>query len=257
MDTPSHRFASALSSSDKRALLAELFQKEVARTRQLPLSFAQQRLWFLHQLAPGSPCYNIARSVTISGSLTVLALEQSLNELACRHEIVRTRFVASGGEPVQVIEPVLRFRLPVKDLSVLAHDERAEQVRELSQAEARHPFDLAQDPLLRVQLLRLEEQEHILLLSMHHIIADEWSLGIFFRELSVLYSAFSTGRPSPLPALPLQYADYALWQREWLNGPVQRPQLVYWKEQLSNLTSLELPRGRARATTQTFNGGYE
>ena len=181
----------------------------VSREQDLPLSFAQQRLWFLDQLEPGSSAYNIPNAVRLSGKLDTKALEQSMQELVRRHESLRTTLRTREGQPVQVIRPVRRFRLPIADLSVLLPKQSEAVVRQLAQQEARHPFDLLHGPLLRVNLVRLSEDEHVLLVTMHHIISDGWSMSVFVRELTVLYNAFVMGQPSPLPELSLQYADFA------------------------------------------------
>src|SRR5437660_7846711 len=174
MDTVSNQSKADL--ARKRALLAELLQKKARQPKHVPLSFAQQRLWFLHQLAPDSPFYNISRSITLRGHLQRAALEQSLNELVRRHEALRTRFAVIEGRPVQVIEPGLHVSLSVEDLTALASSEREAVVYHLAHEEARRPFDLANGPLIRTCLLYLGEQEHVLLLTMHHIISDGWSM---------------------------------------------------------------------------------
>ena len=204
----------------------------VSRDKDLPLSFAQQRLWFLDQLEPGSTVYNVPGTVRIRGQLNVAALDQSLNEIVTRHEVLRTTFSTVGGQPVQIIASSLSLSLPVVDLSAQAETEREEDAQRLAREEARRPFDLARGPLVRATLLRLAHEDHVLLLSLHHIVCDGWSMGVFYRELSVLYQAFSNGQPSPLTALPIQYADFGVWQRQWLAGEVLETQLSYWREQL-------------------------
>ena len=204
----------------------------VPRDGDLPLSFAQQRLWFIDQLEPGISAYNIPAAVRLKGPLNLAALEQSLNEIVKRHEALRTTFARWMDGPTQVIAPTLTITLPVVDLRELSESERETEVRRLVTAEAQRPFDLSRGPLLRVTLLRLGEEEHVGLLTMHHIVSDGWSTGILIREMAVLYVAFSAGRSSPLPALPIQYADFAHWQRQWLQGEVLETQLAYWKEQL-------------------------
>ena len=227
----------------------------IPRDRELPLSFAQQRLWFLDQLAPGNLFYNIPMAVRLTGRLDVEALERSLNEILRRHEVLRTTFRAEGGKPVQVIAPELRLTLPVEDLSHLPEAEREAEAQRRVQEEAQRPFDLTQGPLLRVRLLKLGEEEHIATVTMHHIISDAWSMEVFLRELAILYEAFSQGRPSPLPDLPIQYADFAHWQREWLQGEVLERQLAYWKEQLKDQPlMLDLPTDRPRPAIQSWPG---
>ena len=232
--------------------------KPVARDGELPLSFAQQRLWFLEQLEPGSAAYNIPDAFRLSGPLDVAVLSRCLNEIIRRHEILRTTFHTVGGKPVQVIAPELTLPLPVISLESLDAAQREAEVARLARESGSQPFDLARGPLLRVKLLRLAETEHVLLLTVHHIISDDWSSNVMFREIALLYQAFSNGQPSPLAELPIQYADYAHWQRAWLRGEVLAEHLNYWKQQLSDSPSLlELPTDRPRPGVQTFNGSYE
>ena len=220
-----------------------------------PTSFGQQRLWFLHQWEPGTPLYNMPRSFRLTGRLDIAALEQSVNELVRRHESLRTFFSVVDGQPLQVITPNLTVTLPAMDLSSLTDAERESEALRLATEEARHPFDLSRGPLLRVTLLRLAEQEHVLLLTLHHIVSDGWSMGVLFRELSVLYEAISNGKPSPLAELPLQYPDFAVWQRERLQGKVLENQLAYWKTQLADAPAvLELPADRPRPPVQSYRG---
>jgi amino acid adenylation domain-containing protein len=224
----------------------------------LPLSFAQQRLWFLDQLVPDAPIYNIPLAYRVMGRLNVGALDQSLGEIVRRHEALRTTFTAVDGQPIQVIAPEINLRLPVVDLQEIAETERDNEVQRLATQEAQQPFDLTIGPLLRVKLLRLDEAEHVLLLTMHHIVSDAWSLGVLMRELGVLYEAFSTGNPASVPELPIQYADFAIWQREWLSGEVLESQLAYWKQQLGGeLPALELPTDRPRPPVQTYRGARQ
>ena len=223
-----------------------------------PTSFAQQRLWFLHQWEPETPLYNIPRSFRLTGWLDIAALEQSVNELVRRHESLRTFFSVVDDQPRQVITPSLTVMLPVMDLSSIPDGERESETLRLATEEARRPFDLSRGPLLRGTLLRLAEQEHVLLLTLHHIISDGWSMGVLFRELSALYDAFSTGKPSPLAELPLQYPDFAVWQREWLQGEVLEGQLSYWKNQLADAPAvLELPTDRPRPPVQSYRGARQ
>jgi hypothetical protein len=223
-----------------------------------PVSFAQQRLWFLDQFEPSSAVYNIPAAVRITGLLNVAALEQSLNEIVQRHETLRTTFSAVQGEPMQVINPTLALTLAVTDLQQLPEAKREAEVRRLAGQEARRPFDLSQGPLLRATLLRLGEKDHVLLLTMHHIVSDGWSMGVLFREVSVLYEAFATGEPSPLSELPIQYADFAVWQRQWLQGEVLEKQLDYWRKQLEAAPPLlELLTDRPRPTIQAYRGARQ
>ncbi|HEU4834641.1 MAG TPA: amino acid adenylation domain-containing protein, partial [Pyrinomonadaceae bacterium] len=228
------------------------------RDGELPLSFAQQRLWFIDQLTPGRTVYNIPLSVRLSGELNVTALEQTLNEIIKRHEVLRTSFAVVDQQPVQVIAPDVSLTLTVQDLTSLPEPEREAETIRLADAEAHQPFDLSCGPLLRVKLLRLDETEHVVLMTMHHIITDGWSLGVLIREVAVLYRAFAQGEPLPLPELPVQYADFAMWQRERLQGEELERQLSYWREQLAGAPAiLELPTDRPRPPLQTFSGAHE
>jgi amino acid adenylation domain-containing protein len=232
--------------------------RPVSRDEQLPLSFSQQRLWFLDQLEPGSLAYNLAPAYQLTGRLDVRALERTVNEIIRRHEALRTVFKSVDGQPHQVILPSLTVKVPVIDLREIVSDaERAAEVRRLFTAEAQRPFDLFRGPLLRVTLLWLTENEYVLILAIHHIVYDGWSIGILARELSELYEAFSNGKPSPLAELPVQYADFAQWQRQWLQGEVLEEQLAYWKKQLESAPTLQLPTDRPRPAVQTFRGARQ
>jgi acyl carrier protein len=225
------------------------------RDGELPLSFAQQRLWFINQLEPGSAFYNVPSAVRLKGDLKRGALEQTLTEIVRRHEVLRTRFGTVDGRAVQVIEDAEPVKLEVVDLSELEVEAREARVREWAAQEAATPFDLSRGPLLRVKLLRLDEQEHVVLLTMHHIVMDGWSLGIFIREIATLYEAFMDGRPSPLPELSIQYGDFALWQRAYLQGEVLEQQLKYWREQLAGAqTVLKLPTDKPRPAIYSYRG---
>jgi amino acid adenylation domain-containing protein/non-ribosomal peptide synthase protein (TIGR01720 family) len=230
----------------------------VVRDGVLPLSFAQQRLWFLDQLEPGSPTYNMPAAVRLSGALDTAALESSLNAIVGRHEVLRTTFTTVEGQPSQLIAPILAIRLSIVNLEGMPAAERELEAQRLAADEARLPFDLAHGPLLRATLLRLDVEEHVLLLTMHHIISDGWSIGVLMRELAALYSAGLAGRQPALPILPIQYADYAHWQRAWLQGQVLDTQLAYWKQQLAGAPALlELPTDRPRPPVQTFQGAHQ
>ncbi|MEH1866379.1 MAG: amino acid adenylation domain-containing protein [Nostoc sp.] len=234
----------------------QLSIQPVPRDGELPLSFAQQRLWFLHELSPDSRSYNMLLILRLEGSLNIVALQQSLSELVRRHEILRTTFPAVDGKPIQVIAPPTEFTLPVYDLQGLSALEQTAQIRQIVESVASKAFDLAVGPLVEFTLLQLSDREHILLLKMHHIIYDGWSLEIFNRELSQLYTAFSQGLPNSLPELPIQYADFAFWQRQWLAGEVLERQLTYWQKQLAGVSGvLELPTDKPRPPVQTFRGG--
>jgi amino acid adenylation domain-containing protein len=230
--------------------------RPVSRDIDLPLSFTQERLWFLEQLQPGTAAYTIPAAVRLVGRLNEEALERSLNELVRRHESLRTIFPIEGASPVQRIAQHLPAH--VTRIELLPGDEQEAEVERLIVEETRRPFDLAHGPLLRMSLLRLGEQEHVMLLTMHHIVSDGWSMSIFVRELSALYRAFSAGEPSPLAELPVQYADFAAWQREWLQGEVLETQLAYWKRHLGGkLPVLELPTDYPRPIIQTFQGAQQ
>ena len=221
----------------------------------IPLSFAQERLWFLDQLETDSTAYNLSNVLRLKGPLNVPALQYSLQELVRRHETLRTTFPASGGSPVQCIVPELSLPLSVHSLDTLPAEARETEARLYARKEARRPFDLARGPLLRTSLLRLAEEEHWLVLVIHHIIADAWSLGILRQELATVYTAFCTGRAVALPELPIQYADYAVWQRQRLQGEVLEQQLTYWKEQLAGAPPVvDLPPDRPRPAVQTYQG---
>ncbi|MCC5624156.1 condensation domain-containing protein, partial [Nostoc sp. CHAB 5715] len=223
-----------------------------------PTSFAQQRLWFLHQLEPNSSVYNLPYGLRITGNLRVDALQQAFETIVNRHEILRTTFTTVDGNPMQVIAKSRSIVIPVVNLSEWSEVDRAAQVQRLITKEAEYPFDLAHGSLLRVTLLQLGEKEYLLLLTLHHIIFDGWSIGVFIGELTALYKAFSTGTASPLPELPIQYADYAIWQREWLQGMALKTRLDYWKRQLAgSLPVLELPTDHPRLAVQNFQGATE
>lgn len=223
----------------------------------VPLSFAQQRLWFLDQLVPGSPFYNVATAVRLSFAVDGRALERSLNECVRRHESLRTTFGRLDGQPVQQIAPSLKIPITIRDLRGLPASQREKEARRIATEEALQPFDLAQGPLIRAGLLKLGERDQVLLLTLHHIISDGWSMTVLAREFSTLYRAFASGKSSPLPELAIQYADYAVWQRNWLQGDRLARQLAYWKQQLADLPSLRLPTDRPRPATGTFRGAYE
>ncbi|MEH1780418.1 MAG: amino acid adenylation domain-containing protein [Nostoc sp.] len=232
--------------------------QRVPQDGEIPLSFAQQRLWFLHHISPDSRFYDMLQILRLEGSLNIVALEQSLGELVRRHEILRTTFPAVDGRPVQVISPPTDSILPVCDLQDLSAQEKTAQVRQIAESIASKTFDLAAEPLVQFTLLQLSDQEYVLLLKMHHIIYDGWSLDIFNRELSQLYTAFTQGLPNPLPELPIQYADFAVWQRQWLTGEVLESQLAYWQQQLAGVSGvLELPTDKPRPPVQSFQGGVE
>ena len=245
------------SRADRSASLMRPIGK-VSRDTDPPLSFAQERLWFLYQLEPENPLYNVPCAIRIGGPLDVRALEQSINEIIRRHESLRTRFAVSGAQPVQVIVPTLTIPMPVRDLEELPLAEREAEAARLAGEEARRSFNLGAGPLVRASVLRLAPEQHVLLLNIHHIASDETSRDIIQRELVSLYEAFAQGKPSPLPELKTQYADYAAWQRGWLqNGSLER-ELAHWRSRLEDAPAvLELPTDHSRPAVQSFRGGNE
>jgi amino acid adenylation domain-containing protein len=230
----------------------------ISRSSNLPLSFAQARLWFLDQLQPNSAFYNIPTALRLSGQLNVTALESNINEIIRRHEALRTNFTTIEGQPIQVIASTLELKLLFVDLQNLPFDEREVEAQRLATNEAQQPFDLEREPLVRVMVLQLGSSEYVFLLIVHHIIFDGWSTDVFYGELAALYEAKCTGKPLILPELPVQYADFAVWQRHWLTGEVLETQLNYWKQQLKDApTLLELPTDRLRPAVQTFRGTHQ
>ncbi len=226
----------------------------VSRDRDLPLSFAQRRMWFLNQLEPESAYYNVPLAMRLTGRLDTDALEKAINEVIRRHEVFRTTFPTVDGDPIQVIHQATSLPLTVEDIS----GEGEDRAIELAAEESAKPFDLTVWPLLRIRLLKLGSEEFVALLTVHHIISDGWSMGVLVREIAALYAAFVEGKTSPLTELPLQYADFAAWQQEWLHGNVLEEQLDYWKKQLSGApTVLELPTDRPRPAMQKFHGATE
>ncbi|MBD2339090.1 amino acid adenylation domain-containing protein [Calothrix sp. FACHB-156] len=225
----------------------------------IPLSWSQQRLWFLEQLEGSSAAYNMPAAVKLQGNLNINALEQALDEIVRRHEVLRTSFQTINGVPSQVIGTAVSLTLPIIDLQELPETEQVQQVQQLIITAAAKPFNLAIAPLMRSQLLRLGKQSHVLVMNLHHIVCDGWSVGVFIQELSTLYAAFAEGKSSPLPELAIQYADFAVWQRQWLNGEVLAKKLDYWKQQLAGAPPLlELPSDRPRPPVQSYHGGnYE
>lgn len=255
-------------SNAKRELLAKLLSGDIdaeptptrtitRRSSDTPpqLSFSQERLWFLDQLMPGSPVFNVPMAVPVSGALDRSVLQRCVNEIVRRHEVFRTKFLTVDGKPTPVISEAVPAPIPMIDLTSLAEPARAVECQMLAKAESLRPFDLERGPLVRTTLIRLSQQESIFLLTMHHIVSDGWSILIFFRELSALYQAFAKGEASPLAELPVQYADFAQWQRDWLQGEVLERQLAYWKNKLAGeLPVLDLPADRPRPAVQTYPG---
>lgn len=228
------------------------------RDGQAPLSFSQERMWFLHQLEDCGPAYTIPAAVRLTGSLKVEILEQSLNEIVRRHEILRTGYSTLDGRPYPAVSPSFTITMTPTDLSRIPSSEQEKEVARLAREHAQLPFDLAHAPLFRLTLLRLSETDHVLFLMMHHIISDAWSLGVFFKELGSHYAALIHQQPPSLPDLPLQYSDFSYWHRKWLTGPVLDSQLVYWKGRLADAPGmLDLPTDRPRPAQQTFHGALE
>jgi non-ribosomal peptide synthetase component F/alpha-ketoglutarate-dependent taurine dioxygenase len=228
------------------------------RDTHLPLSFSQQRLWFIEQLGHGKAAYSLLTPVRLTGNLDVASLARALTEIVRRHEVLRTTFALVDSQPVQVIGEPFELDLTPIDLSHVASSERERVAFELLRTEAARPFDLSAGPLLRTRLVKLTQREHVLVLVMHHIVGDGWSTGVLVREMNALYAAYSLGEPSPLGELPIQYGDYAVWQRQRLSGELLAEELAYWRRQLAGAPQvLELPTDRARPAVQSFRGESE
>ena len=247
--------------------LQQLQQQDIAQTSlpilkraenvQLSLSFAQQRLWFLDQFEPNSPFYNIPLALRLAGNLKVRALEQSLQEIITRHEALRTNFITVDGKASQIIQTHTDWQVSVVDLRHLPKSEQELVTQQLAQEHALQPFDLARQPLIRATLVVLSDTEHILLVCMHHIVSDGWSMGVFVKELATLYDGYAQGKSPNLAPLPIQYADFALWQRQWLQGDILQSQLDYWQQQLKDAPALlALPTDKPRPAVQTFAGAH-
>ncbi|MEH2121103.1 amino acid adenylation domain-containing protein [Nostoc sp.] len=235
--------------------LPSIFLTQAEKTTSIqPLSFAQQGLWFINQFTPDSHTYNIPIVISLKGCINLAVLQDSLNEIIRRHEVLRTSFAAVDGQPAQVINQVPPLTLAVEDLRSLSDSERTQEAQHLAIEFAQQPFDLSDQSLLRIKVLKLNDKYYQLLVTLHHIIADGWSIGILIKELAALYEAFSRDK-SPLPELPIQYRDFVNWQRKWLDGERIQPKLAYWKQKLSGeLPVLNLPTDRARSPVQTFKG---
>ncbi|MDZ8262378.1 condensation domain-containing protein [Nostoc sp. ChiQUE01b] len=248
-------FLQRLNKNERDIFSQEQIKFQSRKSNCFPLSFPQQRLWLLEQLYPGSFTYNEPAALRFVGDLNIAALEQSFVEIVRRHEVFRTTFPTVDGQPVQAIAPTGSIKLPMVNLRDLPKVEQEALVQQLAQQEAQLPFDLTRESLLRVTLLHLGEKDNVVLVTTHHIVSDGWSMGVFVRELAALYEAFCAGKPSPLPKLPIQYADFCVWQRHWLQGEVLEEKLTYWKRQLStNLPVLQLPTVRPRETVITNQG---
>ncbi len=224
----------------------------VPRDQPLPLSFAQQRLWFIDQLTPGGVMYNVTGRIRLHGKTDPMVVAKALSELCRRQEVLRTRFPSIDGQPVQFIDPSAAVDLPVSDLRELPAEERRDKARQVMSSQARTAFDLAAGPLVRFHLLLMNDDQATLVYTMHHSITDGWSMGILSQEVSTLYEAYRNGQEPSLPELPIQYADYAVWQKAWLQGESLREQVDFWKSQLQGITTLEFPSDRPRPSVQTF-----
>jgi acyl carrier protein len=238
----------------EQGLIAPAIER-VPRNQRLPLSFAQQRLWVLDQIEPNNPLYNIPRALRLTGDLNVEALKMALHCIVARHEVLRTTYGSEKGQPFQIIADELQQPLKLVDLSALPSADREKQAHRLVNDEAATPFDLAKDPIIRHMLLKLDGEDHILVVNTHHIADDGWSTGILLRELTALYECALNGKPTQLPELAIQYADYAVWQRKWLQGEVLEQQIAYWRERLMGAPPvLSIPSDRPRLEKPTFRG---
>jgi len=258
-------------SDAKRLLIEKYLRGDIATTEELlsviprrdsqtkpQLSFAQERLWFIDQLMPGSAAFNVPMAVKLSGSISLAALQRAIDEVVRRHESLRTTFVTTDGAPTVVVAQQCDTRIAVVDLSSFAATIRETETNRLVEQEIRRPFDLSCGPLIRAKLIQCGPEESVLVVTMHHIVSDGWSLLLLFKELSTLYDSFDQNIGSPLQPLPIQYADYADWQRDWLGDEIVERQLSYWKSQLGGeLRVLDLPADRPRPAMQTFAGSRE
>jgi amino acid adenylation domain-containing protein/FkbH-like protein/non-ribosomal peptide synthase protein (TIGR01720 family)/FkbM family methyltransferase len=249
--------AAALGYAQNRGTIPQVRRENSLQLPTFPLSFAQQRLWVLAQLEPDSPFYNMFKAVRLHGRVDVAVLERSFNEIIRRHEILRTNFqMVEEGTPVQIIAPTAEIKLSVVDLQGLSEPQQSAQLQLVATESQLQPFALTEGLLFRVTLVQLQPESYTLLLTMHHIIGDGWSMGVITAELSKIYQSFLSGEPSPLPALPIQYLDFTIWQRQQLRGAALQTQINYWQQQLAAAPPLlELPTDRARPSIQTFRGG--
>jgi hypothetical protein len=228
--------------------------KPANKTSDIPLSFAQQRLWFLNQLEPESAFFNISFAVLVSGPINISSFQQSLNEIVRRHSVLRTTFPSVEGNAIQSIAQHLNLPVKIVDLCGLAESEQQAEVQSLALAHGQCIFELTECPLLEIALLRLNRDEHVMLVTVHHIVSDEWSRSILLREVSLLYEALASGKPSPLTELSIQYADFSIWQRDWMRGETLHTQLEYWKKQLADLSPLQVATDRTRPPVQRHKG---
>lgn len=257
----------------KKQMLFEMLMKERKKTEAgrenqaiqkrngaelLPLSFAQQRLWFLEQMNPGSPAYNIPSAVLMKGRLDVAALNASFNMVIKRHEALRTVFKMTEGQPVQTILPELKIELPIKNLNAFDRDEQMDKVRQIITEDNLKPYDLSKGPLLRIMLIRLNDDENVLCLNMHHIVSDGWTLQVLMKEVSAIYTSLASGQTAAVPEPVIQYGDYTIWQREWVKGETLNKQLDYWTGKLKGCQSvLELPADHQRPPVQGYKGARQ
>ncbi len=231
--------------------------QRLPRDGYLPLSFAQQRLWFLNQLEPESAAYNLPSVVKLKGKVDIPTVKRTIQEVIRRHEILRTAYQVVDGEPMQLILPEVTFDLPVIDLRQLPLEEQKIRTEQIVHEEAQRPFNLTQGAIPRAVMIQLKNEEYLLVYTMHHIVSDGWSMDVLNREMGILYEAFITGRPSPLAELPVQYADFASWQRKWLQGDVVEQKINYWKQQLAGVPVLQLPTDYPRPAVQSSRGDTE
>ncbi len=230
-------------------------QSQASAVYMFPVSLGQHRLWLNYQRSPQSSVYNVVSAVRLVGPLDIDTFSRTVHEIVRRHESLRTHFVAIDGEPQQVISPCVAVEVPLVDLIAVPDTEREEHARRLVQEEIDAPFNIERPPLWRLKLFRLQEQEHVLVVAMHHIISDGWSIGVMLREVSALYSAFVAGKPSPLPELAIQYADFSEWERNLLQGNALQRQLSYWTARLSGTPALNLPYDRPKTSPPPGKGG--
>ena len=238
--------------------LGSLLPSDDAAVFRSPTSFAQERLWFLDQFEPDSSLYNLMVTFRVKGTVSLAALQRSIQALVDRHETLRTVFGTEDGRPVQIVLPALRLDMTVDDLSMMAPAEQDAELSRRAQHEATIPFSLTRGPLIRVRFTKLSERDYGIFMSFHHIIFDGWSVGVFFRELNQLYTAYAQGQTLELPELAIQYADFAAWQKEWLQGEALTQEMTFWKEHLAGAPGLlELPSDRPRPAVMSFRGGRE
>ena len=230
----------------------------VQRTGDLPLSSGQKRMWYLNQMETNSPVYNLPEAFRLMGRLDTGALKRALNEIIRRHEVLRTTYPMKDNGPVRIISPSLSLQVPIIDLSTKPENDREVSLAQYLEAEAWRPFDLSTGPLVRASIVKLADEEYILFFMPHHSVFDGWSWSVFKKELFSLYDAFAAGKASPLPDLPIQYADFSCWQNEWLKGKEAEKQLAYWRNKLSGeLPVLEIPTDFPRPVIQPIRGSRE